>query len=177
MIKNLFLDRDGIINEIVLRGPTVGSPRSLSEFRIRDEFLAFYRRLKKLEVNLFVISNQPDVARALMSRHELDEMTILLRDSFEFKEILYCMHDEHANCFCRKPKPGLITTLLEKYELKKDESLLIGDGFKDIMAGRNAGIRTVFVARDYNRENNCYPTHKITNLEELFTSNILQENQ
>lgn len=177
MIKNLFLDRDGIINEVVPRGKAVGSPRSLSEFRIRDEFLVFYQRLKKLEVNLFVISNQPDVARALMTRRELEEMTILLRDSFEFKEIVYCMHDDRDNCFCRKPKPGLITALLEKYELKKDESLLIGDGFKDIMAGQNAGIRTVFVSRDYNRENKCYPTHKITNLGELFTSNILAENQ
>ena len=82
MVKNIFFDRDGIINEVVMRGDVVGSPRATSEFKIRPEFKEFYRRIRNSERNLFVISNQPDIARGLMTAHELDSITQSLREHF-----------------------------------------------------------------------------------------------
>ena len=34
--KNIFLDRDGIVNEVILRDEVISSPRSLEEFKFRD---------------------------------------------------------------------------------------------------------------------------------------------
>ena len=63
MIDAVFLDRDGIINEVVMRGDVVGSPRNLEEFKIRDEFSHFYQKIAALELPILVVSNQPDVRR------------------------------------------------------------------------------------------------------------------
>jgi D-glycero-D-manno-heptose 1,7-bisphosphate phosphatase len=164
-VKNLFLDRDGIINEIILRGETISSPRSFYEFTIRKEFISFYESIKDL--NLFVVSNQPDVTRRLMDYSVLEKINEKLFSLFNFREISYCIHDNTDQCKCRKPKPGMILTLLEKYELKKEKSLLIGDSYKDILAGNTAGVKTVLLKTNYNSKQECKPDYKVEHLEEV----------
>jgi D-glycero-D-manno-heptose 1,7-bisphosphate phosphatase len=75
LIKTIFLDRDGIINDVVLRDSKVESPRTVSEFKIRPEFINFYKEIDTGGFNLFVISNQPDIARNKMDIKELEIMT------------------------------------------------------------------------------------------------------
>jgi len=169
MLKNAFLDRDGIINEVVMRSTVVSSPRELSEFKVRQDFLDFYRLARRAGLNLFVISNQPDVARGLLSQSELQTITDQLTRQFEFQEIVYCCHDDQDACVCRKPKPGMINYLLEKFQLRQDESILIGDSHKDILAGQSAGLRTVLLSARYNRGGSVQPNHAISELIELFS--------
>ena len=45
--KNIFLDRDGIVNDVILRNNIVSSPRSLEEFKFRDDFLNFAKKIDK----------------------------------------------------------------------------------------------------------------------------------
>ena len=45
--KNIFLDRDGIVNEVILRGDVVSSPRSIEEFKFREDFLDFAKKIDK----------------------------------------------------------------------------------------------------------------------------------
>lgn len=162
-IKNIFLDRDGVINEIVMREGKISSPRSLSEFSIRKEFAEFHQQLIGKNLNLFVVSNQPDVSRRLLKQDDLAAMTSQL-DCFQFKEIIYCVHDDSHNCLCRKPKPGMITRVLDKHGLAPEESLLIGDGKKDILAGQAASIRTIYLKRSYNPALDCQPDYIIDTL-------------
>lgn len=169
MINNLFLDRDGIINEIIYRDSKVESPRSLAEFKIRTDFVKFYNSIVNNDLKLFVISNQPDISRRKMDIQELELMTADLRKKFNFKEISYCMHDDGDNCSCRKPKPGMIQSILLKYNLDKEESLLIGDSIKDINAGKNAGIKTVLLLTDYNKDKQIEADYHINNLHEILT--------
>ena len=69
--KNLFLDRDGIINKVIMRGDTVSSPRYLDEFKLRKDFIAFHSGLEN-SLNLFVITNQPDIKRGLLKENDLE---------------------------------------------------------------------------------------------------------
>ena len=62
----------------------------------------------------------------------------------------------------------MILKSLQKYNLKKDESIMVGDGWKDIDAGRNAGIRTVLFKKEYNKDITNKPDYEITKLSELF---------
>ncbi len=167
MIKNIFLDRDGIINDVVLRDSKVESPRTVSEFKIRPEFINFYKEIDTGGFNLFVISNQPDIARNKMDIKELEMMTEQLNSNFSFKEISYCIHDDSDNCNCRKPKPGMIINLLDKYNLQKEESILVGDSSKDISAGKNAGIKTVVLQTDYNRDSDINSDFEVGSLTEI----------
>ena len=86
---------------------------------------------------------------------------------FDFTEITYCLHDDFDDCHCRKPKPGLISSMLEKYDILRDETLIIGDGYKDILAGKSAGIRTVYYRQGYNLNIRCEPDYVVDSLGEI----------
>ena len=60
-------------------------------------------------------------------------------------DIVACIHDPSAGCDCRKPKPGMIFALAEKYGLDLKTSYMVGDRDTDIQAGRAACTKTVFV--------------------------------
>jgi D-glycero-D-manno-heptose 1,7-bisphosphate phosphatase len=165
-IKTIFFDRDGIINDVILRNNAISSPRNLSEFRIKDEFITFYKQLPKT-LNLFVVSNQPDITRQLLSVEVLEHMHDQLKAQCLFKEILYCPHDNANNCACRKPKPGMINSLLFKHQLKAEESIIIGDSEKDILAGQAAGIQTIYWRQYYNPIRGCKPHFVIDKLSDM----------
>lgn len=169
MLRNIFFDRDGIINEVVMREEGVGSPRTADELVIREDFVRTYYALKENEPNMFIISNQPDVARGKMSRSELDSITKKIEDRFAFREIVYCTHDDKHECVCRKPKPGMIIYLLGKYGLEAAESILVGDSPKDILAGNSAGVRTVFLSTVYNRHSSVVGDFCVSRLEEILS--------
>lgn len=169
MLRNIFFDRDGIINEVVMRGEVVGSPRTADEFVIREDFVRTYNALRENELNMFVISNQPDVARGKMPQSELDSITKEIESRFAFKEVVYCTHDDKHECDCRKPKPGMIIYLLGKYGLEAAESILVGDSPKDILAGKSAGVRTVLLSTVYNRHSSIVGDFCVSRLEEILS--------
>lgn len=47
------------------------------------------------------------------------------------------------NHFARKPDPESLTYLIDKYQLKLDQTVMVGDRPLDILAGQNAGIKTI----------------------------------
>ena len=169
MIDAVFLDRDGIINEVVMRGDVVGSPRNLEEFKIRDEFSHFYQKIAALELPLLVVSNQPDVRRNLMSQRNLDLMTEIITKKFPRLEISYCIHDDRDCCSCRKPQPGMITNLLKKHDFFSKRSIIIGDGEKDIEAGLRAGLTTILLRTSYNRAPKCTPHLMVQDLSQALS--------
>jgi D-glycero-D-manno-heptose 1,7-bisphosphate phosphatase len=66
----------------------------------------------------------------------------------------------------RKPNPGMITTLAHKYRINLKNSFMIGDSDRDILAGKNAGVKTILVEspkiKDYKL--NVKPNFKTTSL-------------
>ena len=164
-IKTIFLDRDGIINDVVIRDSVISSPRHPGEFHITEDFPHLYEVIRGL--NLFVVTNQPDVSRKLLDESILEKIHQSLQSRFEFREVAYCPHDDAAQCDCRKPKPGMILRLLEKYSLRPSEAVIIGDSGKDILAGQAAGIRTVYCRRTYNDPGDCHPDLTVDGLLEF----------
>lgn len=165
-IETIFFDRDGVINDVVLRGSLVSAPRNLDEFHIREDFSALYRSLPPA-LNLFVVSNQPDIARGLLPIKVLEQMHNRLQSGFSFKEIVYCLHDNADDCQCRKPKPGMIVDLLTKYGLTINKAIIVGDSEKDILAGQAAGIKTAYFKQDYNPRPRSNPDFVINTLNDM----------
>jgi len=148
--KNIFLDRDGIINDVIIRGEVVSSPRLLSEFILRDDFIQFYEKLKNEKV-FYVVTNQPDIKRQLLSTDNLESMHKELETFNSIKEIAICAHDDDDSCNCRKPKPGMINNTIKKHKLVRKDCLMIGDSIKDIKAAYSAKINSVLLKTSYNR--------------------------
>lgn len=173
MIRNIFLDRDGTINEIILREANVTSPRTIEEFKLRDDFVSFHNRAVEAGHNLFIISNQPEVARGLIDSGFLEQINDIISKTCKIREISYCLHDNEDECDCRKPKPGMINEIIKKHSLLRDESIMIGDTWKDIAAGKAAGVKTVMLRRHYNRDGKCQPDHEVGTLMELWDSGVI----
>jgi D-glycero-D-manno-heptose 1,7-bisphosphate phosphatase len=148
--KAIFLDRDGVINEAVMRNNLPASPRKLEEFKFLPEVAAVLEEFKSLGFLNIIVSNQPDVSRGLMEAKDLEKMNELMKERLKIDEIRNCTHDNKDNCNCRKPKPGMMLEAAAKWSIDLEKSFLIGDSWKDMEAGQAAGCKTFLIRRNYN---------------------------
>lgn len=82
-------------------------------------------------------------------------------------EVKTCFHDDIDGCSCRKPKIGLIKSLKKKYNLNLDKCFVVGDRWRDIDCGYNAGCKTIFVDRKYNEHISVNYNYKIKSIQQL----------
>jgi D-glycero-D-manno-heptose 1,7-bisphosphate phosphatase len=148
--RAIFLDRDGVLNRVVMRDGKAASPRAVDELQIEPDAPATLQALKAAGYLLFVVTNQPDVRRGLMSAETLEAIHARLAQALPVDEIAACLHDNIDACACRKPKPGLVLDLAERYDIDLRQSWLIGDQDRDIVCGQAASCKTILLRRDYN---------------------------
>jgi D-glycero-D-manno-heptose 1,7-bisphosphate phosphatase len=160
--RTVFLDRDGVINKAVFRDGRPTSPRNLAEFEIDDSVKESLKRLRAAGFKLFVVTNQPDIARGLMPRESLRLMTDRIMATLEVDEVRVCPHDDRDGCGCRKPKPGMLVDLAREHGVELSESYLIGDSWKDTLAASAAGCRSIILDRPYNQ--GALATCRVANL-------------
>ena len=69
---------------------------------------------------------------------------------FEVDGIYYCPHHpdfgEVRDCFCRKPKPGMLLTAARDMRIDLTRSWMLGDKMSDIYAGIAAGVKAALVS-------------------------------
>ena len=111
MNRAVFLDRDGVINEVVVRDGVPSSPHTLDEFILCESLDESLRRLSDGGFRLFVVSNQPDVARGLLDPEALTQMGDRICSTLPIEAVHACTHDDRDLCDCRKPRPGLIQNI------------------------------------------------------------------
>jgi D-glycero-D-manno-heptose 1,7-bisphosphate phosphatase len=145
----VFLDRDGVLNEVTLRDGRPHPPPSAGELRLLPGVEAACRRLHDWGYALVVITNQPDIARGQQTRHEVDQMHTYLRGRLPLDDIVVCPHDDSDGCLCRKPQPGMILDAAARLDLDLPTSFCVGDRWRDIEAARRAGVRAIHVERHY----------------------------
>ncbi len=157
MTRAVFLDRDGVINKVVIRHGTVSAPRSFEEFVWTPGIIDEVQRIKDAGYLVFVITNQPDVARGTLPLGELVRMSAAIHACLSVDEVWVCPHDDDDHCGCRKPKPGMIERALEKYAVDIRRSFLIGDSRKDMELARGVGCRGILIDAAYNQGLDCFP--------------------
>lgn len=146
--KAIFLDRDGVLNEAIVKNGKPYPPATLMEVVIPEGVQTALNALKSEGFLLIGATNQPDVARGKTNRETVEAINDYLSQQLPLDNILVCYHDDADQCECRKPSPGLLTQAAAQYEIDLSRSFMIGDRWKDIEAGRKAGCKTVWL--DYN---------------------------
>lgn len=164
--RALFLDRDGILNEVVMRGSVVGSPRLASELVLVADALKLIEEAHLQGLLVLGCSNQPDLERGLMSTADFEEIQGLLRRAFPLDDMAVCSGGDNADPR-RKPNPGMLLELAEKHRLDLSQCLFLGDSSKDVEAGQRAGVITLFLETAYNRSHACHPDHRFATLKEV----------
>jgi D-glycero-D-manno-heptose 1,7-bisphosphate phosphatase len=145
----VFLDRDGVLNEVTVRDGVPLPPASLDELRLIDGVPEACERLRALGFVLVVVTNQPDVARGTQTRDEVDAMHAVLAERLSLDEIVVCPHDDVDGCSCRKPKPGMILDAASRLGLDLSSSFCVGDRWRDVEAAVRAGVRAIYIQRHY----------------------------
>jgi D-glycero-D-manno-heptose 1,7-bisphosphate phosphatase len=162
MNRAIFLDRDGIINRVILKDGKPFSPGTIDEFVFCDGIAVFLAESRKAGFLNIVFTNQPDIARGLMDLKTLQEMHILVLKNLAVDDVFVCPHDDADNCCCRKPKPGLLTEAAKKWKIDLNSSFVIGDQSKDVVAGKSAGCVTILMDCPYNKNVEC--DYRVMNL-------------
>ncbi|HZR25046.1 MAG TPA: HAD family hydrolase [Vicinamibacterales bacterium] len=164
--RAVFLDRDGIINSPCVRDGKPYAPVTASEFVLCPDAPAIVHMLRAAGFELAVVTNQPEIARGTISPAALDAMHAIVRSELAIEHIFVCPHDDGDGCVCRKPKPGMILTAARQLDVDLRASFMIGDRWRDVGAGRNAGCRTVLVDYGYDDPRSYEPDYRATSVGE-----------
>jgi len=164
MMRAVFLDRDGVLNEAYIRNGKPYSPDTVEEMVVVPDAADALGRLRRHGFRLIVATNQPDIARKRLTREQVEAMNAYLRGKLPLDEIEICPHDDADNCDCRKPKPGLLLNAARRDGIALDESFMIGDRFRDIEAGNSAGCRTILIGEGYGETFKAQPDAKFSSL-------------
>jgi D-glycero-D-manno-heptose 1,7-bisphosphate phosphatase len=162
--RAVFLDRDGVLNAVVLEDGEPRSPSSPAGLTILPGVADALRLLQAHGFLRIVVTNQPDVARGRVTRDVVEAIHHRLLATLPLDAILVCYHDDADACACRKPRPGLLRHAARAYDLDLDGSFLVGDRWRDIEAGHAAGCTTFLIRQVYSGP--CRPTHEVRDLPE-----------
>jgi len=179
----IFLDRDGVINKLILN-PATGEyepPHSVDDLVLFPDVIRSLCDLHDAGFDLFLVSNQPDYAKGkttleqIRAVHErLDH--ILKSEGILFRDYYYCYH--HPNgivpeysfaCECRKPNPYFLLKAARDYDIDLENSWMIGDRDSDIECGKAAGTRTILIEEQHSsglRGSSC-PDFTIKSIKEI----------
>ena len=160
--KAVFLDRDGTINR------HIGFLRKPEELELLPGAAEAIKRINESGYLAIVVTNQPVIARGEVTVEKLEVIhnkleTELGKAGAYIDGLYYCPHhpdkgfegeivELKIDCDCRKPKPGMILKATEDFNISLEDSWTIGDGKNDILAGKNAGCKTVLIAEERNED-------------------------
>ena len=144
-MRLVILDRDGVINqesEAFIKTPEEWIPLPGS--------LAAIARLHKNGYKVVVASNQSGIARHLLSLDTLAAIHGRMKREVEaaggkIDSVFFCPHGPGDACDCRKPKPGLLKQIAERYGVRLAGIPMIGDSERDLQAARAVGGRPILV--------------------------------
>jgi len=145
--KVIFLDRDGVINK---KPPKADYVKKWEEFEFLPGAVKAVKNLTDKGYDIFLITNQPGIARSLMAKQDLDLIHQKMQEELgknnaKIKGIYCCTHGWDDGCDCRKPMPGLLFQASREHCLDLTKTIFVGDDERDIQAGEAAGCKTILV--------------------------------
>jgi len=153
----VFLDRDGVLNEVRVRGGVPLPPEGLEDLEIVPDAALACQELRAAGFFLCVVTNQPDLARGSQSQEVVDAIHARLTREVEVDDLRVCPHDDADRCGCRKPRPGLLLAAAAEHGLDLERSFMVGDRWRDVDAGHRAGCRAVLIDRGYREPRRAQP--------------------
>ena len=151
----VFLDRDGTITK------EVGLACGIDRLELLPGVAEAVKKINKSGYYCIVVTNQPAIARGIMTESELSEVNdwligLLKAEDAHIDAVYYCPHeiqegskdkisDFQVDCNCHKPKPGMLLEAAKDFKINLENSWMIGDTENDIKAGKNACCKTALI--------------------------------
>ena len=167
MRRAVFLDRDGVINRAIVRDGKPYPPGSSDQVEILPSVEEALSALRRAGYLLIVVTNQPDVARGTVARSVVDEINNSLKCALPIDAIITCFHDSADQCDCRKPRPGMLLEAAKTFDIDLSSSYMVGDRWRDVVAGQRAGCRTFFIDYGYEEAQPETYDHRVKSLHDV----------
>ena len=170
--RAVFLDRDGVINRAFIRNGLPYGPDVPEELEILPGVPEALTRLRDAGFYLVVVTNQPDVARGTRLREAVEDMNAGLLETLPLDDIRACYHDVTT-------APAASRSRLSGRSAGGPDllSFMVGDRWRDVDAGRNAGCRTIFVDAGYSERRPDSPDATVSSLAEAADWILARSNQ
>lgn len=146
MKRAVFLDRDGVLVKNI-DGDYI---REKSQIKLLPHAKGAVAKLNKNGFEIIIVTNQAGVNKGLLSMVDARAIQKEIENQLDpagaikIKSEL-CPHTIEEECDCRKPRPGMLSTAIKKYNLDTHNSYMIGDAFTDILAAQAAKVKPLFV--------------------------------
>ena len=159
MNRAVFLDRDGVINELVYHQEqeVIDSPFTPGQFKLIPGVTEAIKTLRNAGYLTILVSNQPGIAKGHMTKNYFELIRQKMNSELSIDGAVldgeyYCLHHPEAVvekyrivCDCHKPLPGLLFKAAMEKDIDLKRSWLIGDNLSDIQAGKAAGCQTILI--------------------------------
>lgn len=159
----LIFDRDGTI---ISEKKYVNSKKNVFLY---ENFLNFLSYMKKKNVILICITNQPGIAKGFLKIDKLNKIhehiNFLINKKAKqfFDKFYHCPHYPVSGfkgelkkykiiCKCRKPKSGMFKKAIDDFDLLNCKVYNIGNSIVDIKAGQKAGLKNNFLLSKQNKK-------------------------
>lgn len=151
--KALFLDRDGVVIE------DTNYVKQVSDVKIKKGVVEILKTARQRGYRLIVITNQSGIGRGLITWEQYDSVTLRMQELLAgegvfLDRILKAPFFEKSTMASglirkslRKPRPGMIHSVVNEFRIDLFQSILVGDSATDIMAGALAGILNLNLVR------------------------------
>lgn len=160
--RAVFLDRDGVLNRSDVRGGRPYAPTRLGDFHVIAEAPAAVARLRAAGFLAIVVTNQKDVGRGITLASLMDAMHDRLRAAIAVDDLYACTDPDEGRGY--KPDPGMLLDAAEKWTIDLAASYMVGDRWRDVGAGRNAGCTTIFIDCGYTEALSVAPDHTVSDV-------------
>lgn len=163
--KAVFLDRDGVINY------DSGNLADINKFYLLPRTTKAIKLINDSDFLAIVATNQPVVAKGLTTIKDVERInkkmeTLLGMQGAKLDGVYFCPHhpergypDENKKytiqCECRKPQIGMLKKAEKFFNIDLRHSWFVGDSERDIIAGKNAGTKTVLVKKNQKNFEKC----------------------
>jgi transaldolase len=166
-VAAVFLDRDGVLVEATeVDGVPTPVPHG-GTLQLRPGVEEACRQLREAGLPLVCVTNQPDIARGTATTESVRRVNAELQARLSLDAILVCPHDDADDCDCRKPRPGLLLSAAKTLGIDPRLSVMVGDRWRDVEAGRRAGCATVFIDNGYHERRPDRPDVTARGLDEV----------
>ncbi|OED36795.1 D-glycero-beta-D-manno-heptose-1,7-bisphosphate 7-phosphatase [Chromatiales bacterium (ex Bugula neritina AB1)] len=144
-MKLVLLDRDGVINE-----ESDGYIRSEAEWLPIEGSIDAIARLCQADYRVVVVTNQSGIARGLVTLEELHAIHERMHQAVaasggRIDAVFICPHKPDDDCNCRKPRPGMLHSVMQRLDIELAGVPLVGDSLRDVQSAMVVGATPVLV--------------------------------
>jgi len=139
MPRLVILGRDGILN--IYREDHVKSP---DEWEPIPNALEAVARLNHAGWHTVVATNQSGIGRGMIDMASINTvhqrmMQRLAEAGGRLDAVFFCPHTPEDDCDCRKPRPGLMKQIAQRYGIELRTVPMVADTLRDLQAAHAAG--------------------------------------